>query len=359
MKESYNVIGLMSGTALDGLDLAYCRFGIKDQTWKFDILITESIDYTDQWRSALLKGFDLPAAKLDDLDKEYGRWLGARTLEFIRNNNLDVDLIASHGHTIFHEPEKGIILQIGSGQEIANITGKKVICDFRKLDVSLGGQGAPLVPIGDEYLFGQYIACVNLGGIANISFKDNGQRVAYDIGMANMLLNYIASQIDLRFDESGELARRGKVDKLLLEKLNNLEYYKLPYPKSTGYEWFLSDVKPLIDKSSASVKDKLATSVEHEAQQLGNVLTQNLAGPGQVLITGGGALNPYLIERIKNYTSDNFQVVVPDAKIIEFKEALIFAFMGVLLLRNEINCLKSVTGASRDSSCGEVFEPLI
>jgi anhydro-N-acetylmuramic acid kinase len=358
-KSSYSVIGLMSGTSLDGLDMAYCKFDLVNGNWQFKILASNSIDYDSKWRDTLKNGFDLEERDLLLLDGEYGRWIGKETRDFIQTNNLDVDFIASHGHTIFHQPEEGITVQIGSGQEIANTTGIRVICDFRKIDVSLGGQGAPLVPIGDEYLFAQYRACVNLGGIANISFRNEGDRVAFDIGMANMLLNYIINQMGKPYDASGEMARSGKVNPELLQQLNELEYYELPYPKSTGYEWFLSDVQPLIDNSDLSVADKLATSVEHEAMQLGLVLNKYVLLPGEVLITGGGALNDYLIERIVQFTPDHLNIIIPDHEIINSKEAMVFALMGVLRLRNEVNCLKSVTGASKDSSGGEIFDPQI
>jgi len=356
-KSSYNVIGLMSGTSLDGLDMAYCQFNKVGSKWEYSLLHAESLDYDVEWQNTLKNAINLTDEELDSLDNYYGKWLGAKTSRFIQEYSLSVDLIASHGHTVFHQPADGITLQIGSGQEIANTTNKMVICDFRKLDVSLNGQGAPLVPIGDELLFGQYLACVNLGGIANISFMVGNNRVAFDIGMANMQLNYIVNQRGHRFDEAGMLARSGSVDMELLNQLNDLEYYHLPYPKSIGYEWFLLEVKPIVDGSSVSVEDKLATSVEHEAQQLGMVMTQNLIGPGEILITGGGAFNEYLVERIKYYTPDKIKILVPDKPLVEFKEAIVFALMGVLRLRNEDNCLKSVTGASRNSSGGVVFEP--
>jgi len=252
----------------------------------------------------------------------------------------------------------GITRQIGLGQEIANITGTKVVYDFRKLDVELGGQGAPLVPIGDEHLFGKYIACLNLGGIANISFKALGKRVAFDIGMANMSLNYLANQLDLPYDDSGKLARRGKIDKAMLDKLNQLEYYKLAYPKSLGYEWFLSDILPLIDNSEIPVEDKLSTMVEHEVIQIASCFENYVDQPGEILVTGGGALNNYFIERLEYHLPKEFKINIPENSIVEFKEALVFAFMGILSIRDEVNCLKSVTGASRDSCGGVLVNPI-
>lgn len=357
MGDSLLVIGLMSGTSLDGLDLAYCRFNKNNGNWQFKLLASESIGYNNKWLGSLKNAIHLSEEELVDLDDEYGIWLGEKTKAFIEQNDVSVELIASHGHTVFHQPEKGITLQIGTGQQIADITGTKVACDFRKKDVSLGGQGAPLVPIGDELLFGQYVACLNLGGIANVSFMVDSQRVAFDIGLANMLLNHLANQLDKAYDESGLLARGGTIDQLLLAKLNELEFYKHPYPKSLGYEWFLSDVLPLFENSSASVVDQLATAVEHETHQIGKVFTDLVKDSGEILVTGGGAFNDYLIERLKHYTPKHLQIIVPDKKLVDFKEAIVFAFMGVLRLRNEDNCLKSVTGASRNCSGGEIYEP--
>jgi len=359
MKDSYNVIGMMSGTALDGLDIACCNLTQSDGDWAFELLVAESIGYSKEWHNKLKDAIHSNIDAIDPLHQLYGKWLGEEAKKFIDKHGIDVDFIASHGHTIFHQPEDGITVQIGSGQQIANITGKKVICDFRKLDVSLGGQGAPLVPIGDELLFSDYLACINMGGIANISYKINGERIAFDTGMANMLLNYLTLQIGKPYDESGLLAKSGKVDSYLLEELNNLDYHKLPYPKSTGYEWFLSDVQRVVDNSDISIIDKLATSVEHEAMQLGYVLDQFASEQGEVLVTGGGAFNAYFIERLKYYTPGNLKIVVPDKDVIEYKEAIVFALIGVLRLHNEVNTLKSVTGASLDSSGGEIFEPMI
>ena len=356
-KDVFSVIGLMSGTSLDGLDIAFCRFEKIAAKWQFELLASASISYNNEWISSLKNAIQLSEDELVDLDNKYGLWLGDKTKDFIEQNNISADLIASHGHTVFHQPEKGLTLQIGCGQQIANITGIKVVCDFRKMDVSLGGQGAPLVPIGDEHLFGQYIACLNLGGIANVSFSVDSQRVAFDIGLANMLLNHIANKLGKPYDKSGLLARAGKIDQALLDKLNELDFYQLPYPKSLGYEWFLSDVLPLFDKSSASFNDQMATAVEHETQQIGKVFSNLIKGSGEILVTGGGAFNDFFIERLQYYTPSHLQITVPDNHLVDFKEAIVFAFMGVLRIRNEDNCLKSVTGASENCSGGDIFEP--
>ncbi len=351
------VIGLMSGTSLDGIDLAYVYFTYSGSNWAYSLLHYKSISYPKAWEQKLREAVVASAEELIKLDVDYGRFLGRQLTDFIAEHNLEVDLIASHGHTVFHQPHRGFTRQIGGGQELASATGIKTITNFRAKDIVHGGQGAPLVPIGDQLLFGQYEACVNLGGIANVSFRQQGKRIAFDVGMANMVLNYLANQVGVPFDDSGKLARKGTVCAKLLEKLNKLPYYQLPYPKSTGYEWFTAEVKPLVDASQVSVNDKLATCVEHEAYQLAQVLQTAIPQSGQVLLTGGGAFNTFLVERLTHYLPAAIQLVLPAPEIINFKEAIIFGLMGVLRLQNKPNCLASVTGASKDVSGGVVYWP--
>ncbi len=354
---TYKVIGVMSGTSLDGLDLAYCHFFYQNDQWAFELIESKSISYSSELESKLKHAVNLTAEELLQFDVDYGAYLGNEIKNFIIDHSLEVDFIASHGHTVFHQPDKGFTLQIGSGQEVALATNTKVISDFRTKDVAFGGQGAPLVPIGDQLLFGNYVACLNLGGIANMSFIAGGKRVAFDIGMANMLLNHLANKKSLTYDQSGKIAASGSIDDELLQQLNSLSYFELPYPKSLGYEWFLSDVLPIMEKSELSIEDKMATSVEHEVLQICKVLEKDVNNTGDVLITGGGAFNTHFINRMKALSPAGFNIIIPDAKTIEFKEAIVFALMGVLREREEPNCLKSVTGASIDVSGGEVFLP--
>ncbi len=356
-KVTYKVIGLMSGTSLDGLDMAYCHFRHHFDSWSFELVQSKSVTYSAKWEEKLKTAIDLSAEQILELNLEYGKYLGDQVKEFVNTYDLEVDFIASHGHTVFHQPEKGLTYQIGSGQEMSIESNLKVICDFRRKDVAFGGQGAPLVPIGDYYLFGQYVACLNLGGIANVSFQAKNKSVAFDIGMANMLLNYLANKKGKAYDDSGSIARSGQINHPLLDTLNALKYFNLGYPKSLGYEWFLSEVLPIINSSDITIEDKMCTAVEHEAVQIGNVFRKEFDKIGEVLITGGGAFNSFLIERIKEHTPSQFKIIVPDAKTIDYKEAIIFAFMGVLRDREEINCLSSVTGALQDSCGGEVFYP--
>lgn len=347
----------MSGTSLDGLDIAYCEFEHHEGKWSFELKAAQNIDYSDNMRRRLKESINLSAIELLALDIEYGKWLGNHVLSFMNEFGIKVDYIASHGHTVHHQPEKGITFQIGAGQEMANATGLPVICDFRSKDVSLGGQGAPLVPVGDQYLFSNYDFCLNLGGISNVSFEKDGSRIAYDIGLANMILNYITAEIGLKHDAGGVLAKSGKINETLFKQLNDLEYYSLPFPKSTGYEWFLACVVPLVDGCDISTEDKLCTGVHHIAYTVARDIQQHSKQGSQVMIAGGGAKNDFLMYCLREYLGKSAQVYIPKEEIIEFKEAIVFGLLGVLRLRNESNCLKSVTGATKDNCGGVIYNP--
>jgi len=339
----------MSGTSLDGLDIALCEFEFAKK-WNFKIEKATTIQYSDYWISQLSNAHQLSGFDLTNLNKEFGRFIGTSVKEFLNNLNTTVDFIASHGHTIFHQPEKQLTLQIGDGAEISAITNIKTVSDFRTLDVALGGQGAPLVPIGDELLFSDYDYCINIGGFANISFKKDNDRFAYDICPANITLNYFAQKLNKEFDKDGLLGQKGKVNKDLLKALNEIDYYNLNYPKSLGREWINSTFTPLTLNSNISLSDTMSTLYEHISEQISKSINNNQA---KVLITGGGAYNKYLIKLIKEKTTS--EIITPTEEIIEYKEALIFAFLGLLRINGQINTLASVTGAKRDSSGGIIF----
>lgn len=350
--ELYRSLGLMSGTSLDGLDMAYCIL-VFDDTWSFSIEKARTLEYAAYWKKQLLEMPQKSGKELGLFHVEYGRWLGQQVNAFLKELNTPIDLIASHGHTVFHQPENGFTFQLGDGQQIATQSNTKVVSDFRSKDVALGGQGAPLVPIGDQLLFSDYAACLNLGGFSNISYQKENARIAFDISPVNMLLNTLVRQIGKDFDKGGEIASQGSVDKELLQKLNALDYYNLNQPKSLGREWFEREIKPIIETSSVSIESKLRTATEHISIQIGKSL-QSIVGD-KVLVTGGGAKNSFLIDRITS-NSDK-EIVIPDPILIDYKEALVFSLLGVLKIRNEINCLSSVTGAQADSSSGVVFYP--
>lgn len=351
--KDFKVIGLMSGSSLDGVDIAYVNFSHDNRKWFFQILETGNIPYTSSWKEKLSSAFDKDAAQLKELDIEYGKYLGNITKKFIEKYELAPKLIASHGHTIFHRPEKSYTLQIGNGNEIAKITGITTINDFRSEDVAKGGQGAPLVPIGDKYLFADFPICLNIGGIANVSYDIEKHRIAYDICMANQLLNYLANKLGYEYDNNGNFARQGHVDEILLSQLNENSYYTQEAPKSLGREFFEKNQRDIIDNSGLDIKDVMATATEHIAYQIASA-TSHLE-KSKILITGGGAKNNYLIERIR--TLSRHEIVIPDTMTIDYKEALIFAFLGVLKMEGKVNVLSSVTGASSDSSSGNICLP--
>ncbi len=354
----YKTIGMMSGTSLDGLDIAYCHFWKKANHWDFEIRQTSAISYDNTLYEKLKNAIHLTAEEHQQLHLDYGVWLGKQTKSFIEKHDLKIDFIASHGHTSHHRPEEGVTFQLGDGQLLANTSGQKVICDFRSLDVELGGQGAPLVPIGDELLLSEYEFCLNLGGISNISFQKKGERVAYDIGLANMPLNYITEKIGLKYDKGGAMAKSGTLLPDLLKALNNLDYYHLPYPKSTGYEWFSSAIIPLLEKYSSVTENLLHTVIHHNCEQIAFAIKKEKPEKGsQVLITGGGALNDFYIATLREKLGASCEVKIPPKKFIEYKEALVFAFMGVLYELGQTNVFSSVTGARQDSCSGVVFRP--
>lgn len=346
---AYKVIGLMSGSSMDGVDLAYCEFVYNDGAWNYDIKAAETIPYDEKWRVRLSQLYKQPIEIYPKTDAFYGRYLGMLIRQFIKTHNLTVDFIASHGHTIFHQPESGFTAQIGDGAAISAETGLPVVNNFRNMDVILGGQGAPLVPIGDKLLFAEYDACLNLGGIANISFTQHDAVKAFDICPCNIVLNRVARWLELPYDNGGEIARSGEVDDILLNELNQLPFYQITAAKSLGREWINSDFWPIVKKHlDISEAEKMATLSEHIASQIAQTINEKEAQ--KVLLTGGGAFNTFLIEKIRSKTKA--EIVIPSNEIVNYKEALIFAFLGILRMRNEVNSLRSVTGARHDSIGG-------
>jgi anhydro-N-acetylmuramic acid kinase len=354
MKETYTVTGLMSGSSMDGVDLAFCEFGWDGRTWDYRIVAAETFPYGNVLLSKLEQACSWKMNDIETLDHELGIFYAGLLNDFHRKIRKSPEYIASHGHTILHEPDRGITLQAGNGRIMADRTGITVINDFRTADVAQGGQGAPLVPLGDQLLFSRYEACLNLGGFANISFgSEKGIRIAYDLCPANMALNWIAALEGKTFDRNGEMAREGMVDPVLLRKLNRLDYYESRPPKSLGREWFLGQFLPHMQQSGLSPRDLMSTAAEHIAVQISEGIHQ--AGIRSLLITGGGSLNQTLIERLKLHTKAS--LVIPEDALIHYKEALIFALLGILKIRGEINCLASVTGGKEDISAGIIHEP--
>lgn len=339
----------MTGTSLDGVDLVYVQFDFKDENYSFQILKADCLPYPVEMEQRLRQAPNLSSDDLNLLDVDYGLFIGRKVNEFLQQNLIhksDVSFVASHGYTVFHQPEKGFTLQIGKGRSINEECGIHVINDFRTKDVKNGGQGAPLVPIGDLLLFKKYDACLNLGGFSNISFKTQNGIEAFDVSPANLPLNFYASKHGESYDEGGCIGRNSAVIQELLVALNNLDFYKSKGPKSLGTEWLENEFYPICKE----FENPIGTIYEHISDQLARVI--NYYQPSSVLVTGGGAYNTFLIELLKRKTK--VEIHIPDPQIIEFKEALIFAFLGLRFLEKKYNCLAQVTGAKRNVIGGEM-----
>ncbi|MGM0612182.1 MAG: anhydro-N-acetylmuramic acid kinase [Bacteroidota bacterium] len=345
-------IGLMSGTSLDGVDIVCCSFQKKNDKWDYNIFEAETIPYSDWWTDKLKRAHNLDGYSLVRLDRDYGNYLGNLVSEFATKYNLDISLVGSHGHTIFHQPENKLTFQLGYGKTLACSSGIDTIADFRSDDVLKGGQGAPFAPVGDYYLFSDYRFRINLGGFSNISYEKNGKVIAYDICPVNYILNAEARKENLSFDKNGTLAREGNVDQKFLKALNALDYYSQKAPKSLGREWIECEWNPLAAGFQNDSKDNLATFVAHISDQITKSINV-VSEPEQVLVTGGGAWNAFLIEQIQKKT--HHKIVVPDELTVNYKEALIFAFMAFLKWNKADNVFASVTGAKSNSSAGTFY----
>lgn len=344
----------MSGTSLDGVDLCLVDFKRTDSFWNFNVIKAETFTYNNLWFKNLKKAETCLGNQLAQLHFEYGKFLGEKAAHFLESDSLTTDLIASHGHTIFHQIENGFTFQLGHGAALAAESNLLTVSDFRSLDVALGGQGAPLVPFGDQELFSEFDSCINLGGIANLSFEKKGSRLAFDICACNMVLNYLMNKhFDKEFDFNGEISRQGKINPSLLTQLNQQEFFHVNGPKSLGKEWVFEKIIPLLEDSSIPIRDQLFTFSKHCAFQIGKALQSNQIN-SNILLTGGGSKNSFLVQLIQ---SEGIEITLPEEKIIDFKEAIIFAFLGLKRFLNEVNTLKSVTGACRDSCGGSIYLP--
>lgn len=363
----YRAIGLMSGSSLDGLDIAFAELQEQAGKWTYEIVQADCYSYPEEWMNKLKNAINLPAKEYQLLHADYGHYTGQQINKFIDEHQLHykVAVIGSHGHTTFHMPERKMTAQLGDGAAIAAETKLPVVTDLRALDVAFGGQGAPIVPIGEKLLLGDYNFFLNLGGIANISYNDPENYTAFDICPANRVLNMLVNELGEEYDDGGQIAASGTVDKTLSEKLNALDYYKQSYPKSLANDFGTDIVYPIIKQSGLEIKDAVRTYVEHIVVQLTHTIKNfqtskpentSLGDGGKLLATGGGAFNTFLIQRLSDSLKNlNIEVIVPDIKLVNFKEALIMAFIGVLRWRQEYNVLSSVTGASRASIGGALW----
>ena len=356
----YKVIGLMSGSSLDGLDIAYVQLQENGGKWNYEILHADCYEYSSAWIEKLQNAIRLNALDYQLLHTGYGHYLGKQVNLFIEKNNLhhQVNLISSHGHTTFHLPGKLMTGQLGDGAAIASETHLPVVTDLRAMDVAFGGQGAPIVPIGEKLLLGDYTYFLNLGGIANIAIHTNENVIAFDLCAANRVLNMLAEEKGSAFDEDGKLAAAGNINTVLLQKLNDLEYYKRPHPKSLANDFGTETVFPMIKQFSLSTEYAMRTYVAHIVVQIKNAIVncQSSVVSGQLLVTGGGAFNSFMIKRLQEVLKEiNIEVIIPEENLIKYKEALIMALMGTLRWREEYNVLASVTGAKRNSIGGALW----
>ncbi len=358
---SFNVVGVMSGTSQDGLDLAFCTFGKNKTDWEYSVIKAETVPYPEYWLEMFNKTDSLSGYDFLKLHNKFGQYIADCINKFMDSMDKKADLIASHGHTVYHRPEDGLTFQLGSGTEISAKCGITTVSDFRSLDVALKGQGAPLVPVGDELLFGEYEFCLNLGGFANISYRDGDKRTGFDICPVNTIINNIARQYSYKldkdankysykFDKDGLIASKGNIHYPLLEELNRLGYYDKAAPKTLSREWLEAEFLPVINKFNMTPEDKLRTVYEHIIIQI--IKCVGIKTKTRILTTGGGAFNKFLIKLLKENCKQ--QIIIPEKLIVKYKEAIIFGLLGVLRLRNEINCYSSVTGAIRDSSTGNI-----
>lgn len=359
----YKVIGLMSGSSLDGLDIVFAELEENKQLWNYKISASECISYNNEWKQKLLNAKNESALNYLLLNVEYAKWLAKQVNQFIDNNNLhhQVQLIASHGHTVFHAPKQNMTAQLGDGATIAALTGINVVNDLRNMDVALNGQGAPIVPLGEKLLFPGYDFYLNIGGIANISSQQKNNFIAFDVCPANRVLNMLSISEGKEFDEDGNIASSGNLHQELFDKLNELNYYDLPFPKSLSNDFGVDVIFPLIQSFNLSTKDALRTYTEHIAFQISNSIKKILRDDAatnsyKLLATGGGAFNKFLMKILQEKLIDlRVSIVLPEKAVVEFKEALVMALLGVLRWREENTVLSSVTGATRSSIGGAVW----
>ena len=351
----YKVIGTMSGSSLDGLDIAYVHLHETGGKWEYEIIAAECFSYSSEWKEELSSAVNSSAINYQLLHSRYGEYIGQQVNRFIETNHLQhkVDLVASHGHTVFHQPKFKMTAQLGNGAAIAAQTHLPVVSDLREVDIAFGGQGAPIVPIGEKLLLKEYNCFLNLGGIANISLQQKNTFIAYDVCPANRILNMLEKEINMEFDDGGKIAASGKINQPLLQKLNSLEYYGEGYPKSLDNSFGTDIIFPLIKEAAISVEDSLGTFTEHICIQINNALNEQHL---KLLVTGGGAFNYFLIKRLKELTSSKgIEIILPGANLIKYKEALIMALIGTLRWREETNVFASVTGASQNSIGGALW----
>jgi len=350
--KKYHAIGLMSGSSLDGIDLALTTFEVETQpkgelrVLHWEIEKSKTIPYPAQWVSDLQKAPEMSGLELSLLHSKLGNYFGQVVLEFSKETDSPIDYISSHGHTVFHYPQKKMTLQIGDGAAIAALTGIDVFDNFRLQDIAAGGEGAPLAPIVDAYLFPEIKYTLNLGGIANINIKTANGYLAYDLCGANQILNALSKEAGKEYDENGQIAAKGQIIPKLLRQANQWDYLRLAPPKSLDNRQVQNHTVRLFSSYPSPLEDRMFTAVHHIGYQIAASIHPHVGFvPEQLLITGGGALNTFLVSVIKEYLSPNIEIIKAPDSLINFKECVLMGLLGLLNIYQLPTTLPSVTGA--------------
>lgn len=357
MKKQYNIIGLMSGSSLDGLDIAFCEFDLTESdNIQWNIVEARTYPFSEKWQLRLEKLPEQNALTYAKTHTYFGHYMGELVNKFIEETNLQPDFIASHGHTMFHYPNQMMTSQIGDGAALAVITGFPVIADFRTHDIALGGEGTPLAPTVDKYLFPEYDFLLNLGGIANLTYQSKNKRIAYDITPCNQILNALANLLNKEYDDNGILAKSGNMLPKLEQVLNKFPFYNKPFPKSLDNQFIINHFLPKVLLIEGSINDKLHTCCKVFGKQIATNINDLSIDNSQLLVSGGGAYNTFLIDCIKEHLNSNIEFTIPSSLIINYKEALLMALLGLLRIENRTNCFSEITGASNDSIGGAIYQ---
>ncbi|MBS3913010.1 MAG: anhydro-N-acetylmuramic acid kinase [Bacteroidetes bacterium] len=350
------VVGIMSGTSMDGVDLCLAEISESNGSWDYKILARETVPFEEKWRVRLSQLRYQNSEVYVKTDIFFGKYLGELVNNFLQKNNESAELVASHGHTVFHDPAGWITSQAGDGATLSATSGLPVVSNFRRADVALGGQGAPLVGIGDDIFFGEYDACLNLGGFCNISANIEGKRIAYDVAPCNIILNRLARDRGQKYDVNGQIAEAGEVIYPLLNDLNEIPFYKKSWPKSLGREWINKEFWYIVrDFDSEPLENRMKTLVMHIAQQVANTIDHLFGENGngkKILVTGGGANNLCLVDYLRS--ESDAEIVIPENDIVEYKEALVFGLLGAMRVKNITNTQGSATGAKASTIAGSL-----
>ena len=368
-ERTWRVLGIMSGSSLDGMDLALCEVRLDRSTTPtgvahFALLAAETLPYSDLWQRRLANLPDQDARTFARTHTYFGHLTAEFALDFLQRHRTTADFIATHGHTVFHEPDRNHSAQIGDGAATAALTSVPTIAQFRQTDVAAGGQGAPIVPLFERLVLGAYAFFLNLGGIANLSYHaPDGRTVAFDVTGANQPLNALAGLAGQPYDADGALARSGTPVSELLERLDALPFLEQPYPKSLSNQWVVEHLTAPLLAYPASIADRLATAVEHTARQIGMAVRrvaerENVPDTDRTLyVTGGGAFNGYLLERLRTQLPPGMNLHIPPSDWVQFKEAMLMALLGAFRWEGVPNVLPSATGARRATVNGAVYLP--